>query len=139
MPCALFEDLLLDYTELPEAKRESVDNHVSGCADCREYLETTAQFDAGLLDLYADIHVSSAFQKSVLSRVEAVIPLSPPSMLPEALDFIGWAGMIIALVCLVPMLPHFWLEFNTVVAPCAAATISAAVWAGLRSYADLTG
>jgi hypothetical protein len=65
MPCPSFEDLLLDYWELsePEAERECLNLHISGCAECREYLETIAKLDARLLELYASVHVSPVFQK----------------------------------------------------------------------------
>src|SRR5437879_13299576 len=99
MPRGSFEDLLLDYTELSAAERASVDTHVSGCADCREYLETTARFDVELLELHAAVNLSPVFQKTVFARIEAETSLSRPSMLPEVLDFIGWAGIIIAVVC----------------------------------------
>src|SRR5947209_3709990 len=133
MPCASFEDRLLDYAELSAAEREPVDAHLAGCADCREYLDAAAQLDIRLADLYGGARVSAAFQGAVLSRAKAEVPLAKPSWLPEALDFIGWAGIIAALVCLASLLPGF----TALVALTAAIVIGAAVWAGVRSYADL--
>jgi hypothetical protein len=137
MPCASFEDLLLDYSELSEPERECVNLHISGCAECREYLEIMAQLDARLLELYAGVNLSQVFQKAVLSRVDGEAPRSRLSMLPEVLDFIGWAGVIIVVVCLALPARHLWPGFNTVVALCTAVALLAAVWAGVRSYADL--
>ena len=70
-----------------------MDAHLAGCVDCREYLDTLAHLETGLCDLYAGAQVSSAFRNNVLSTLER------PTLLPEVLDFIGWAGIIAALVC----------------------------------------
>jgi predicted anti-sigma-YlaC factor YlaD len=123
LPCASFEDLLVDYTELAPAERCAVDAHLAGCADCREYLETMAHLETGLSGLYAGAQVSPTFRHDVLSIFER------PSLLPEILDFIGWAGIIAALICLVPLLPHFQPGLKSVALACAAGAILAAIWA----------
>jgi predicted anti-sigma-YlaC factor YlaD len=125
MSCAPFEDLLLDYTELAPAERCAVDAHLAGCVDCREYLDTLARLETGLSQLYAGAQVSAAFRNDVLSILER------PSLLPEILDFIGWAGIIAAWVCLAPLLRHFQPELMSVALVCAAAAIFAAVWAAV--------
>src|SRR5882724_6205968 len=107
MPCDSFEDRLLDYSELSAAEREPVDAHVAGCADCREYLDAAERLDARLADLYAGVRVSPGFQAAVLSRKKAEVFLARPSLLPEVLDFVGWAGGIAAVVCLATLLPSF--------------------------------
>jgi anti-sigma factor RsiW len=133
MPCASFEDRLLDYAELSTAEREPVDAHLAGCADCREYLDAVAQLDIRLACLYGGARVSPAFQEALVSRVKSEVPLAEPSWLPEILDFIGWAGILAAVVCLASLLPGF----TALAALTAAIAIGAAVWAGVRSYADL--
>ncbi len=125
MPCAPFEDLLVDYTELAPAERCAVDAHLAGCADCREYLKTVAHLEAELSGLYSGAQVSPAFRHDVLSILER------PSLLPEVLDFIGWAGIIAALVCLAPLLPHFQPGLRSVALVCAAGAIIAAIWAAV--------
>jgi hypothetical protein len=125
MPCASFEDLLLDYRELEPAERCAVDAHLAGCADCRECLDTLAHLETGLYDLCAGAQVSSAFRNDVLSTLER------PSLLPEVLDFIGWAGIIAALVCLAPLLRHFQPDLKSVALVCGAAAIFTAVWAAV--------
>ena len=125
MPCASFEDMLLDYSELEPAERCAVDTHLAGCTDCREYLDTLAHLETGLSELYAGVQVSSAFRNDVLSTLER------PSLLPEVLDFIGWAGIIAALVCLVPLLLHFQPDLKSVVLACGAAAIFTAIWAAV--------
>jgi predicted anti-sigma-YlaC factor YlaD len=122
MPCASFEDLLLDYTELAPAERGAVDAHLAGCADCRGYLETLAHLETGLSELYSGAHVSPAFRHDVLSILER------PSLLPEVLDFIGWAGILAALVCLASLLPHFQPGLKSVALACTAGAIVAAIW-----------
>jgi hypothetical protein len=52
-------------------------------------------------------------------------------LLPEVLDFIGWAGIIAALVCLAPMLPHLQPGIKSVALACAAVAIVAAIWAAV--------
>lgn len=125
MPCASFEDLLLDYQELEPAERGAVDAHMAGCADCREYLDTLAHLETGLCDLYAGAQVSPAFRNEVLSILER------PTLLPEVLDFIGWAGIIAALICLVPLLRHFQPDLKSVALVCGAAAIFTAIWAAV--------
>ena len=125
MPCAPFEDLLVDYTELAPAERCAVDAHLAGCADCREYLERLAHLETGLSGLYSGAQVSPAFRHDVLFILER------PSLLPEILDFIGWAGIIAALVCLAPLLPRFQPGLKSVALVCAAGAILAAIWAAL--------
>ena len=125
MPCASFEDRLLDYAELSTAEREPVDAHLAGCADCREYLKTVAHLETGLSGLYSGAQVSPTFRHDVLSILER------PSLLPEVLDFIGWAGIIAALVCLASLLPHFQPGLRSVALVCAAGAIIAAIWAAV--------
>lgn len=144
MPCASFEDLLLDYGELACAEREAVDAHLAGCPACREYLEALAQLDLRLAGLFAGVQASPAFRKRVLARVSLEGDLARPSFLPEVLDFIGWAAILAVVVCLALLLapiaamPQFPPEFNTFAALGAAAiAVLAAAWVGARCYADL--
>jgi predicted anti-sigma-YlaC factor YlaD len=106
MPCMVWGDLLLDYSELPADERQAADAHLAGCADCREYLETMAHLETGLVELYSGTKVSPAFRSEVRACLNAGIGLEQPSVLPEVLDFIGWAGIIAAIVCLAWLLPH---------------------------------
>jgi hypothetical protein len=102
-----------------------VDVHLAGCADCSEYLKTLAHLDTGLAGLYSGPQVSPAFRHDVLSILER------PSLLPEVLDFIGWSGILAALVCLASLLPHFQPGIKSVVLACAAVAIVAAIWAAV--------
>ena len=141
MPCKSFEDLLIDYAEIPASGRECVDAHLAGCAACGEYLETLLSLDAGLGQLFAGAQVSPAFRTRVLSQVCVAGQLAKPSFLPEILDFIGWIGVIAAAVCLAALLmplqaiPRLPADFNTFATAIAAAlAILAALWVGVFAY-----
>ena len=134
MPCASFEDLVIDYVELSVADRDSVDAHLANCANCREYLDLVAHIDTGLAGLYSGAQVPAAIEKAVRARAAAEARLVRPSPLPEVLDFIGAAGISAAILSLAPLLPDFRPQLLSIAA---AVAIGAAIWAGVRSYADL--
>ena len=48
MSCASFEELLLDYADLPAQERNAVDLHVTQCASCRQYSDALSQLDVAL-------------------------------------------------------------------------------------------
>src|SRR5277367_4321902 len=104
MPCPAFEDRLSGYSELTVGERRSVDSHLAGCGDCREYLETLAEVDRELAGLYGGLQPHSGF--AAASRAAAFRqPLrqsAPPSAWPEVLDFCGWAA-IVAIVFLLAL------------------------------------
>ena len=132
MPCASFEDRLLDYDELSAEERESVSAHVAGCSDCREYLEVLTGIDAQLTKLYAG------------ARIGAEISLHKPSFIPEVLDFLGWASVIAFVVCAALLFVPIWAFHQFVVAMvtptlivATVIAVSAAAWIGLRSRAEL--
>src|SRR5690349_17672202 len=95
MPCAEFEDRLLDYAELAGDARSRVDAHVSACADCREFLEALCTVDAGLTAQFrGSPSVSAAFASAVRQRVRQKTPLARPSLVPELLDLVGWGAAV---------------------------------------------
>jgi hypothetical protein len=144
MPCAPFEDLLVDYAELGVRDRQTIDAHLAHCMACREFLETLAVLDAGLVDLYTGAQTSPAFQERVLARANGEGPPARPTFLPEILDLIGWVGILVALVCVAPLLlsvsgmSRLTPEFSTIAAVVASLlAILAAIWIGLLSYNEL--
>ena len=145
MPCVEFEDRLLDYAELGSDARSRVDAHVSGCAECREFLEALRTVDMGLTaELWSTPTVSAAFAPGVRRRIRQEAAVMRPSFVPELLDLVGW-GATVALMGLMA----WWFSplFPMVNAP-AVLTMKAA-WAGggafvllaffvgFRSFADL--
>jgi hypothetical protein len=89
MPCETFEDLLAGYSELSISERRdvrsSLDAHLHACSGCREYLETLAHLDRGLTALYSGMAPRRVFDAAAVKQ---------PSVLPEVLDFCGWAAVV---------------------------------------------
>jgi hypothetical protein len=144
MACAAFEDMLLEYAELPGPDRAKVDTHVLGCAACREYLSTQGRLDAGLIRHYGSINVGVELQQHIRSRVTAQAQLAKPSILPEVLDFIGWAAVVASAFLLFWTMVPVGARLNSLslvssLVPFFAAGLAlvGAVWASLRAYADL--
>src|SRR2546428_13865304 len=101
MPCAEFEDLLLDYDELDSEELQAANAHVAECVGCRAFLETLKELDVSLTNFFAGYNVSPTFRQSVIRRLESR-PESPrPSFVPEVLDFIGWAAVFAIIAWLV--------------------------------------
>lgn len=94
MPCAEFEDRLLDYANLRRHERPPVDAHLKACPECHAFFEALNTVDAALTQALDDWQVSPAFQHTVLDRAWRVTPLRKPSFVPEILDFVGWAAVV---------------------------------------------
>ena len=142
MACTEFQDRLLAHTELSDDERASVDTHVAGCPECREFLETLHLVDSALTAKFARCEVSGAFSTTVRQRIRRAAPIPRPSLIPELLDFVGW-GAIVALAALLawwvtPLIPvSETLPFPVIAAGAGALLLSISVIIGLRSFADL--
>src|SRR5215471_2324609 len=102
MSCASFEGLLLRYSDLPAQERDAVDLHLTQCASCRQYSNALSQLDAALTEHFSDIQLSERFQSRLYALTTSRSTLSArPSFLPELLDSIGVAGIVL-LLSLVP-------------------------------------
>ncbi len=125
MYCAEYEDRLLDYSGLDTEERNAVDAHLDRCSGCHAFLEALGRVDAVLAAEVGRPQVTAAFRRAVLARI------SRPSFLPEVLDFVGWAG-----VC--GMIGGLALAINGYALwAAAAAFLTAGLWTGLRSFAEL--
>lgn len=148
MACPEFEDLLLDYADLSAAERVRADGHVAGCTACREFLATLQAVDTSLTAQYSHRSLDATFDQVLKRRIRLETPAPRPSLIPELLDFIGWAGILV-LVALIAVwigpLIHLpvadasrqaarW-SIGTLVA--CAAFVMAGFWIALRSFADL--
>lgn len=91
--CATFEDRIIDYAELPADERRIVDEHLNGCAPCREYLILLREIDATLAAEVRGIHLDP--QRVTGVRQTAAEPIARVSRLPEWLDFVA-AGAVLA-------------------------------------------
>ena len=141
MSCASFEELLLDYADLPVQEREAVDLHLSQCASCRQYSDTLSQLDVALTEQFSGVQPSELFH----SRLQAVTtnrsPISAPSFVPELLDLIGFAGIGLVLslvlwkVVPIPEITDFVPIVGIVLPVCAGLVLFGIAWLGVRVYA----
>ena len=145
MPCVEFEDRLLDYAELGSDARSCVDAHVSGCAECREFLDALRTVDAGLTaELWSAPAVSAAFAPAVRRRIRQESRMIRPSVVPELLDLVGW-GATVALIGLMawwfsPLFPMTNAQGDlamTAAWAAGGAFVLLAFFVGFRSFADL--
>jgi hypothetical protein len=145
MPCASFEELLLDYADLPAQERDAVDLHLTQCANCRQYSDTLLQLDVALTEQFSGVQPSELFH----SRLHAVTtsqspqsPLSAPSFLPELLDLIGVAGIGLVLslvlwkVVPIPEITDFVPIVGIVLPVCAGLALFGIAWLGVRVYTE---
>ena len=132
MPCPAFEDRLLDYAQLATADRAAVDHHIAACQGCREYLATLEHVDRSLTALLAPAVPSADFAARVRARAPG---FDRPRMLPELLDFVGWA----AIACILALVALYWAAPSTLglAAAAAAVSLTTAIVVSLRSHADL--
>jgi hypothetical protein len=141
--CEGFEERLLDYSELASDAREAVDVHLQACTNCREFLNVLSQLDTALARAYEQVSAPDAIQSNVLTRIETERALRPMSVVPELLDFIGWASVAVIVCALAwPIARASFIETSSppvlaAVALCALVVLVGATWVGVRVYSDL--
>lgn len=94
MPCPEFEELI----------RQGVSGHAAHCEDCRALLDALADVDSAFESAFADVTAPPGMAAAVRARIGYQIPIRRPSILPEALDFIGWAAVLALAAFLLPRL-----------------------------------
>jgi len=92
MSCPDFEDLV----------RQGPGGHASHCERCAALLEALAEVDTGLEAAYSGITAPPSLAAAVRMRIAAESPGRRLSLLPEVLDFIGWAAILALAAALVP-------------------------------------
>jgi hypothetical protein len=92
MPCPDFEDLV----------NGRAGNHAAHCEDCRALLDAMADVDATLEAAFAGISAPPSLAAAVRARVARDFPMRRPSLVPELLDFIGWAAVLTLAAVLIP-------------------------------------
>ena len=102
MPCPDFESLV----------KEGPSGHAAHCEECAALLEALADVDAGLEAAFAGTAAPPSLAAGVRMRIAGDCARWRPPMLPEILDFVGWA----ALLALVAVLAQRFLPLfeNTV-------------------------
>jgi hypothetical protein len=103
MSCPEFEDLV----------REGASGHARHCEPCRALLEALADVDDTLDAAFAGVSAPPRLAASVRARLAIETPIRRPSMIPEVLDFIGWAA-VLALAAV--WIPHLLLRLTAVLA-----------------------
>jgi len=145
MSCASFEELLLDYPDLTAQERDAVDLHLTQCANCRRYSDTLLQLDVALTEQFSGVQPSELFR----SRLHAIttnrspqFPLTAPSFLPELLDLIGVAGIMLVVslilwkIVSIPQITAFVPIVRIVVPVCAGLVLFGIALLGARVYAE---
>lgn len=84
MACPDFETLV----------REGSKGHAAHCEDCAALLEALADVDAGLEAAFAGTAAPPSLAAAVRMRVAGEQARWKPSLLPEILDFVGWAALL---------------------------------------------
>jgi hypothetical protein len=84
MACPDFETLV----------RQGPAGHAAHCADCAALLESLADVDAGLESAFAATAAPPSLAASVRLRIAAEQCRKRPSLVPEILDFVGWAALV---------------------------------------------
>ena len=74
--------------------------HAARCEECHALLEALAEVDATLDAAFAGI--SAPLGVAARARAIREMPLRRPSVLPEVLDFIGWAAVLTLAAVLIP-------------------------------------
>lgn len=92
MACPDFEDLV----------RDGAGDHAEHCEDCRALLDALADVDATFDAAFAGISAPPSLAAVVRARVAREFPVRRPSLLPEVLDFIGWAAVLALAAVLLP-------------------------------------
>ena len=142
MSCASFEELLLDYADLPAQERDAVDLHLTHCASCRQYSDTLSQLDVALTEQFSGVQPSELLHSRLHAVTTSRSPLSAPSFLPELLDLIGVAGigLVVSLVLWkvvpIPAITDFFPIVGVVLPVCAGLVLLGIAWLGVRVYAE---
>jgi hypothetical protein len=142
MSCASFEELLLDYADLPGQERDAVDLHLTQCASCRQYSNTLSQLDVVLTEQFSGVQPSELFHSRLHAVATSQSPLSAPSFVPELLDLIGVAGigLVVSLVLWkvvpIPEITDFVPIVGIVLPVCAGLVLVGIVLLGARVYAE---
>jgi predicted anti-sigma-YlaC factor YlaD len=143
MSCASVEELLLDYADLPAQERDAVDLHLTRCASCRQYSDTLSQLDAALTEQFSGVRPSELVHSHLHAVTASRSPqssLSAPSFLPELLDLIGVAGIVLVLSLVLwktfPQILDFLPNVGIVLAVCAGLALFGIAWLGARVYAE---
>jgi anti-sigma factor RsiW len=126
MPCAGFEDRIIDYRESSAEERRSLDQHLAACPSCREYFDALESLDHALTATYTDVAAPDWLGGRVRARIET------PSRIPELLDALGWLG-ISGLIGAVAWYERAAVDLTPWAFAAVGAVLVAGFWVSLRS------
>jgi hypothetical protein len=92
MACPDFEDLV----------RGRAGDHATHCEECRALLDALVEVDATFDAAFAGISAPPSLAAAVRARVARQSAVRRPSLVPEVLDFIGWAAVLALAAILLP-------------------------------------
>jgi|SRR5580658_5013947 hypothetical protein len=95
MACPRFEDLL-------RGGSGNAANHAAHCEGCRALLEALDDVDAALDAAFVGIAAPPGLAARAGAQAARETRLRRPSLLPEVLDFIGWAAVLTLAAVLLP-------------------------------------
>ena len=94
--------------ELEDLVREGPSGHAARCEECRALLDALADVDAAFEAAFQGISAPPGLAAAARASIARHIPPRRPSLLPEILDFIGWAAVLALAAVLFPrVLPFF--------------------------------
>lgn len=88
--------------EMEDLMHGRAGDHAAHCAECRALLDALVEVDTALESAFANITAPPGLAATVRARVSHELPLRGPSMMPEVLDFIGWAAVLAIAAFLLP-------------------------------------
>jgi len=103
MACPDFDELI----------RQGPNGHAGHCDECRALWDAWTEVDEAFESAFAGVAAPPKMAPAVRARIARELGIRRPSILPEALDLIGWAA-VLALLAI--MLPHLLLRFGAALA-----------------------
>ncbi len=97
MACPEFEELL----------SQDGRDHAQHCEECRALLEALKDVDATFEAAFAGVAAPPGLEAAVRARAARETRLRAPSLVPEILDFIGWAAVLALAAVLFPRVLPF--------------------------------
>lgn len=92
MACPHFEDLL----------NERNAGHVAHCEECRALMDALARVDATFDAAFGHISAPPGLAEAVQARIARLRPERRLTPVPEVLDLIGWAAVLVIAAVVVP-------------------------------------
>jgi len=132
MACPEFADLLVDYQDLDDSRREALDSHLAVCTSCKAFVNALNEVDATLTSALTGLEAQVSIRQVMYQP-----PLRRPSFIPVVLDL---TASIAVLAVVLIVLNAFFADSPLNVSVYLVAAIlfvGSALVVGYRSLADL--